>query len=200
MKAIVRSTVFGVALIAGVVTTATLVDAKPHFHGTYAWTGMRTCTLASQPFDESTLALPAGAFLSRVNSSESGTITFNIDGTGVTEGRASMMTILTAGGAGFTGGAGLSVAVFENRFIFTVNDQDSTIDTNSTGVTAQTVLPTLGGTITGIGLRNRFQIVRGDMLVNAPQTQISHERIFVSPTVTLHRICTPHSFVGTRLP
>jgi hypothetical protein len=141
-------------------------------------------------------AIPAGAFLSRQNSTESGTITFNTDGTGVTEGRASFITISV------TDRAGLSVAEFANHFTFTVHS-DWTIDTESTGVSARTVLG-VGGTSAGIGLRNRFQIVRGDMLVTAPQTQISVEEVYiptaVNPTLTLYRICTPHNFTATRLP
>jgi hypothetical protein len=197
MKAIVRSTVFGVVLIAaiGVVTAATHVGAAPRFHGTYAWTGFRTCVLANQPFVGPSFLIPDGAFLSRANSSESGTITFNRDGTGVTAGRASMMNVTT------TTSAGLSVAEFENRFTFIVRPDD-TIETDSTGVTARTLLGFgAGGTSTGIGLRNRFQIVHGDMLLSAPQTQINPERVVLLPSgVTLHRICTPHSFTGTRLP
>ena len=196
MKAIVRSTVFGVLLVAtvGVVMGAALVEAAPHFHGTYAWTGFRTCVVANQPFVGPSFLIPDGAFLSRANSSESGTITFNRDGTGVTAGRASAMTITT------TAGAGLSVAEFENHFTFVVGPE-GTIETDSIGVNVKTVLgPGTGGTASGIGLRNRFQIVHGDMLVSAPQTQINPEKTFLPSGVTLHRICTPHSFVGTRLP
>ena len=207
MKAIVRSTMFAVLLIAatGVVTAATLAEAAPHFHGTYAWTGARSCVLANQPFVGSTFQIPAGAFLSRSNSSESGTITFNLDGTGVTNGRASFMTIAVAGTTPGTAvplaaGAGLSVAEFANHFTFVVRP-DATIETDSVGVTAVTVLGTgVGGTSTGIGLRNRFQIVRGDTLVSAPQIEIHPERTFLPSGVTLHRICTPHSFIGIRLP
>ncbi len=200
MKAIVRSAVFAVGLIAasGIMT---LVEAAPRFHGTYAWTGFRSCVLANQPFSGPAFLIPAGAFLSRVNSSESGTITFGLDGTGFTEGRASLMTITTAADPGLTAGAGLSVAEFRNNVTFTVDHVHATIDTDSTGVTARTVLGSgAGGTSTGIGLRNRFQIVRGDTLVSAPQMQINPERIFLPSGVTLHRICTPHSFTGTRLP
>lgn len=196
MKATVRSTVFGVVVIAAMsfVTAATLGEASPRFHGTYAWTGFRACVVASQPFVAPSFLIPDGAFLSRQNSSESGTITFNKDGTGVTEGRASLMTINT------TSGPSLSVAEFENHFTFIVRPDD-TIETVSTGVSAETVLgPGVGTKTTGIGLRNRFQIVRGDMLVSAPQMQISPEKVFLVTGVTLHRICTPHSFVGTRLP
>ena len=196
MKTTVRSTVFGMVLIAAMdfVTATTVAEASPRFHGTYAWTGFRACVVASQPFLAPTFLIPDGAFLSRQNSSESGTITFNNDGTGVTNGRASLMTINT------TSGASLSVAEFENHFTFIVRPDD-TIDTDSTGVTAVTVLGTgAGGRSTGIGLRNRFQIVRGDMLVSAPQIQISPEKVFLVTGVTLHRICTPHSFTGTRLP
>lgn len=196
MKATVRSTLFAVVLIAaiGFVTAATLLEASPRFHGTYAWTGFRSCVLTNQPFVGPSFLIPDGAFLSRVNSSESGTITFNKDGTGVTAGRASLMTITT------TAGAGLSVAEFENHFTFIVSPDD-TIDTDSTGVTAVTVLGAgAGGRSTGIGLRNRFQIVHGDTLVSAPQTQINPEKIFLPSGVTLHRICTPHSFTATRLP
>lgn len=196
MKAIVRSTMFGVILIAatGFVTPATLAEASQRFHGVYAWTGFRACVLANQPFVGPSFLIPDGAFLSRVNSSESGTITFNKDGTGVTAGRASLMTMTT------TAGAGLSVAEFENHFTFIVRS-DATIDTDSTGVTAVTVLGAgAGGTSTGIGLRNRFQIVHPDMLVSAPQTQINPEKIFLPSGVTLHRICTPHSLTATRLP
>jgi hypothetical protein len=196
MKTSVRSTVFAVIVIAsiGVLTATTLVEASRDFHGTYAWTGARSCVLSSQAFVGSSFLIPEGAFLSRQNSTESGTITFNDDGTGVTAGRASFITITT------TAGAGLSVAEFENRFTFIVNS-DATIDTESTGVSAVTVLGTgVGGTSTGIGLRNRFQIVRGDMIVTAPQTAVSLEKVFLPSGVTLHRICTPHNFTATRLP
>ena len=50
-----------------------------------------------------------------LDSTESGTITFNLDGTGVTEGRAIFITITTMLGAG------LSVAEFANHFTFVVN-------------------------------------------------------------------------------
>jgi hypothetical protein len=200
MKAIVRPAVFAVLLIA-VSASMALVEAAPHFHGTYAWTGFRSCVLANQPFVGEANLIPGGAFLSRVSSSESGTITFNLDGTGFTEGRASLMTMSTAADPVLAAGAGLGVAKFINNFTFTVDHVHATIDTDSTGVTAETMLGSGKGNITtGIGLRNRFQIVRGDMLVSAPQMQINPEKVFLSSGVTLHRICTPHSFTGTRLP
>jgi hypothetical protein len=198
----------GVVLFAvvGVVAPATHVKAEGKFHGTYAWTGFRSCVLANQPFVTPNFLIPAGAFLSRQDSSESGTITFNRDGTGVTRGRASLMTFITpdpdptrSTGVGFTAAAGLSVAEFENHFTFTVTP-DAIIETESTGVTATTVLPVPGATTTGIGLHNRFQIVRGDMLVSAPQTEINPEQIVLATGATLHRICTPHSFTAKRLP
>jgi hypothetical protein len=196
MKPTVRSIVFWALLIAavGLVAQATLVKAQPSFHGTYAWTGFRSCVTANKPFEGSSFAIPAGAFLARQDSSESGTITFNKDGTGVTNGRASLMNITT------TAFAGLSVVEFENHFTFTV-DPDGFIDTESTGVTAATVLGLgAGGTSSGIGLVNRFQIVHGDMLLSAPQTRINPEQIFPAPGVTVHRLCTAHSLTATRLP
>jgi hypothetical protein len=200
MNTTVRSAVLAVILIA-VSGVTMLADAAPRFHGTYAWTGFRSCVLSSQPFEGPAFLIPAGAFLSRVNSSESGTITFDLDGSGFTEGRASLMTMTTAASPGLTAGAGLGVAQFRNNFTFTVDADTATIDTDSTGVVAETVLGSgAGGRSTGIGLRNRFQIVRGDTLVSAPQTQINPEKIFLPTGVTLHRICTPHSFTGTRLP
>jgi hypothetical protein len=194
------------AAAVGVAPAAMPVEAARNFHGTYAWTGFRSCVLANQAFVGPNFSIPAGAFLSRQTSSESGTITFNQDGTGVTRGRASLMTLITpdpdptrSTGVGFTAGAGLSVAEFENHFTFTVTPE-AIIETESTGVTATTVLPVPGATTTGIGLHNRFQIVRGDMLVSAPQTEINPEQIFLATGATLHRICTPHSFTATRLP
>jgi hypothetical protein len=196
MNAIVRSTVFAVLVIAVIelLTAPMLAEAARRFHGTYAWTGFRSCVVSNQPFVGSAFTLAPGASISRSTSSESGTITFNLDGTGVTNGRASLMTNTV------TTGAALGVAEFENNFTFVVKD-DNTIETDSLGSLATTVLGSgLGGTSLGVGLRNRFQIVRGDMLVSAPQIEINPETIVLGGTVTIHRICTPHSFTATRLP
>jgi len=170
---------------------APAVEARTNLNGTYAFTQVRSCTVANSPFDDdpsgAPTRIPATGVVARQVAEDSGITTFNADGTGTTSGRSSSMNISNT----TVGASILSITEFSVPFTYTVN-ADNTVDINNGVTTFATVLGGGAGNTGTVDPRSaRLTIGNGaNTLVRAPRTEIEQETLHFNNQTTQYRLCT----------
>jgi hypothetical protein len=187
------STLIVLFLTTAAAGVAPTVEARTNLNGAYAFTTARTCTVSNNPFTTdpsgAPTIIPPGSQVFRQAAVDSGTVTFNPDGTGSSTSRSTTMNITA------TGGSILSISENSSTFTYTI-DEDDTVHLSVGVVTFTTVL--------GAGFRNsgtvspRSAVLQigdgGKTLVSAPRELIEQEtqqiNIFNDGTITQYRLCT----------
>jgi hypothetical protein len=188
------------ALIAMLVVTAVsgfvpIAEGRDHLNGDYAFTTFRACTVANNPFiidpSGASTIIPAGPIV-RQNTVDSGIITFNPDGTGVSVGRSETMNISA------TGGSILGINEFTTPFTYTIDGDDTIIFHFDTATFASILGSGAGNTGTLEPRTGRAQIGKGaNTIVSGPAAQIEQEVVHINMvndgTIIQYRLCVRSS-------
>ena len=157
-------------------------DAR--LRGSYAFTTVKSCV---QSLNE---ILPPSyvvqTILSRQSSTESGTYTFNGDGTASAVGTTKTLDNTAPGGNPL-----LTVNAFTSEISYSVN-ADGTVDTASSA-SFHVIFPPFNVVGTSTGVTGRLQIADGNsMLVSAPIEEYTVERLdfFTGQSTPRYRLCT----------
>ena len=149
-------------------------------------------SVSHDPSGAPTIIPPPPVNLFRQEAVDSGTITYNSDGTGSSTSRSSTKNITA------TGGSILSISENSNTFTYTI-DEDNTVHLNIGEVTFTTVLGAGTGNTGTVSPRTvRLQLGDGGKtLVSAPRTTIEQETVQFNlvggGTATNFRLCTRSS-------
>ncbi len=185
LVALVISTVFGVV---------PTVEARTNLNGDYAFTTNRSCTttngpdFATDPSGAPTIIVDGGFF--RQIATESGTTTYNPDGTGVSTGRSVTMNISAGAGASI-----LSLSEFSVPFTYTIENNDQLVTALGTSTFVTILGAGTGNTGTVSPGTRHAQIGNGgNTIVTGPAVDFQHDTLTFTggPSAGLvqHRLCT----------
>jgi len=173
------------------------VEARTNLNGTYAFTSTRSCTTTNGPDfipdGSGGFIINDGGFFRQI-ATDSGTTTYNSDGTGMTTNRSVTMNISAGSGVSI-----VSISQSSATFTYTI-ENDNQLVTNFDAGTFETIAGAGTGNIGTFSARpaRQAQIGNGaNTIVSGPAEDILDETLtFISgPSKGLvqHRVCTRSS-------
>ena len=179
------------------VTNTPLPDeGRKHLTGTFDFAGVRSCTIASTPFNNDASGVPtviSGAVF-RQSAVDAGTFAFNEDGTGTQTGRSTTMDITNT----TVGAAIFNISEFSVPFTYVLN-ADHTLDIKFGEGTFSIILGDGTGNTGTTGPRSeRDVLVNPNAFEAGPSTVIEQETVNVNVpgggSFTQYRLCTRSGF------